>query len=264
VTFGYYHKTFANFTANDNQLVSPSDYSQYCVTAPLDPRLPNGGGNQICGLYDVSPVLFGKNRTVVKSAAHFGKQSQVYDGFDVTESARLPHGMQITGGLNVGRTKTAACFIVNSPGALRFCDIRPPFQPNVTFVGFAPLPWWGLLASATFRDYPGTQITATQNYTNAEILQSLGRNLSSGVNGTVNVALIQPGTMFGPRQRQLDFRISKRFRFGDTRLMGNMDVFNIFNQTGINTINTTFGPSWQRPTLLQQGRYVKLSAQFDF
>jgi hypothetical protein len=36
------------------------------------------------------------------------------------------------------------------------------------------------------------------------------------------------------------------------------------NGTGISTINTTFGPNWQRPTLLQLGRYAKLSAQIDF
>ena len=36
----------------------------------------------------------------------------------------------------------------------------------------------------------------------AEIFPSLQRNLASGANGTVNVALIEPGTMFGPRQRQ--------------------------------------------------------------
>ena len=37
----------------DNILVSPSDFSTYCVTAPLDPRLPGRGGYQICGMADV-------------------------------------------------------------------------------------------------------------------------------------------------------------------------------------------------------------------
>jgi hypothetical protein len=118
--------------------------------------------------------------------------------------------------------------------------------------------------SATYRNFPGAQITATQQYSNAEILPSLKRNLSSGVNGTVNVELIQPGTMYGPRQQQLDFRLSKRLRFGRRRIAGNLDMHNLMNWTGISTINTTFGPNWQRPTLLQLGRYAKLSAQIDF
>jgi hypothetical protein len=263
VTAGYYRRSFNNFTANDNLLVTPADFSHYCVTAPGDPRLPGGGGQQICGLYDVSPALFGRNQTVVRDAAHYGTQSQIYDGFDLTENIRLPGGATISGGLNMGRTKTSACFTVDSPGALLFCEVNPPFQPNMTFTGFTPLPA-GFVASATYRDYPGTQLTATRQTTNAEVAPSLGRNLSNGVNGTVQVPLIEPGTMFGPRLRQLDLRLSKRLRLGARRFIGNIDVFNLLNATGINTWNLNYGPNWQQPALLQQGRYVKLSGQFDF
>jgi hypothetical protein len=212
----------------------------------------------------VSPALFGRNQTVVRNASHYGNQSQVYDGFDLTENIRLPSGATISGGLNWGRTKTNICFVVDSPGALQFCEVAPPFLPNASFVGFVPLPWWGLLTSATYRNYPGPQITATRQTTNAEIAPSLGRNLSSGVNGTANVELIQPGSVYAPRQQQVDFRISKRFRFGRNRLMANVDVFNVFNAAGTTTLNTTYGPNWQRPLLLQLGRFVKLSGQFDF
>jgi hypothetical protein len=266
VTAGYYRRSFSNFSSNDNQLVTPADYSQYCITAPVDARLPGGGGNQICGLYDISPALFGRNQAVVRSAEHYGQQSQVYNGVDLTENIRLKNGATISGGVNFGRTATNTCFVVDSPQALRFCDIRPSFKAlvNATFVAFYPMPWWGLLTSATYRDYPGPEIAATHLVRNAEIAPSLGRNLSNGANGTVNVALIQPGTMYGPRQRQFDFRISKRVRFGRARFMGNMDIFNLLNTTATNTLNNTFGPNWQRPNLLQQGRYVKLNVQIDF
>jgi hypothetical protein len=264
VTFGYYHRNYDKFIVNDNVLVQPSDFSSYCVTAPVDSRLPGGGGNQICGLYDVSPALFGRTLTVVRAEHHFGKQDSVYDGFDITETLRLPGGGQISGGVNWGRTVTSACFVVDSPGALRFCEVKPPFQPNLQFITFVPLPWWGLITSATYRDYPPTQITANHTFTNAQIAPSLGRNLSNGVNGTVSVNLVEPGTMFAPRPRQLDFRISKQARFGNRRIMGSIDFFNLFNSAGITTLNNNFGAQWQRPSVLQQGRYFKLSTQFDF
>jgi hypothetical protein len=274
VTVAYFHKSFSNFRVNDNQFVTPADFSTYCVTAPVDSRLPDGGGYRICGLYDISPALFGRNQALVSAASNYGKQSAIYDGVDLTESIRLPMGATISGGLNWGRTKTNRCFVVDSPGELRFCEVTPPFRPTATFAGFVPLPWWGLLTSATYRNYPGPHITATRTTPNAEIAPSLGRNLSNGVNGTVNIELIEPGTMYGKNAQQLDFRVSKRFRFGRYRAMANFDVFNIFNAAGLDagggasglasSLNTTYGPNWLRPNLLQFGRWVKFSGQFDF
>jgi hypothetical protein len=95
-------------------------------------------------------------------------------------------------------------------------------------------------------------------------MPSLGRNLASGVNGTANVELIAPNTKFGPRQRQLDARVSKRLKFGKYRVVANVDVFNLLNVNSAETVVTTYGPNWQRPTQLQQGRYLKLSGLLEF
>ncbi|MEO5740535.1 MAG: hypothetical protein ABIS29_08075, partial [Vicinamibacterales bacterium] len=155
------------------------------------------------------------------------------------------------------------CFVVDSPGALRFCDSTTPLLQYYTFTGFVPLPW-GMVTGAVYRDLPGPQITATRNYANAEIAPSLGRNLSNGANGTVNIQLIEPGTMYGKRQRQLDVRLSKRLRLGRIRLTGNLDVSNILNGSSVTALNTTFGPNWQVPSAIQFGRFAKLGAQLDF
>ena len=264
MTAGFYRNHFYNFTVTDNTLAMPSDYSQYSVTAPLDSRLPNGGGYTISGLYDISQALASKSQNVVTPASKFGNRIDVYEGFDVTEEARLPNGVSISGGMNIGRSRSNTCFVVDSPGALRFCDTRPPLQPNFSFVSVLPLPWYGFTTSFTFRDYPGYQITATQQYTSAEIKPSLQRDLASGANGVVNVQLIEPGTMYGPRQRQVDLRLSKRLRFGSRRLSANLDISNLFNGSTATAVNTTFGTSWLRPTSFQKGRWAKIGAQFDF
>ena len=120
------------------------------------------------------------------------------------------------------------------------------------------------MTGVVYRDLPGPQITATRNYTNTEIAPSLGRSLSNGANGTVNVQLIEPGTMYGRRQRQLDVRISKRLRIGRTRLTGNLDVSNILNGSSVTALNTTYGQNWQVPSAIQFGRFAKLGAQLDF
>ena len=83
-------------------------------------------------------------------------------------------------------------------------------------------------------------------------------------NGTVNVALIKPGTMYGVRQRQVDIRFSKRLRINRVRLTGNQDVYNLLNGSAVDSQNNTFGPNWLKPTNFQLGRFIKLGAQYDF
>ena len=261
LTAGYYHKVFTGFTVTDNLLVGPSNYSEYCVPAPADSRLPDGGGNRICGLYDISPALFGQTQNLVRPEPG---HSTGYDGYDILQSVRLPNGASISGGINIQRTTNNTCVVVDSPEALRFCDDKAPFTPNATYVGFVPLPWWGLLTSATYRDYPGAVIQASYQATNAQIAPSLGRNLASGATGTATFQLIAPNSVFGKRQRQLDARVSKRFRWGGRRALLNFDVFNLLNVNSAEYMVTTYGPNWLRPTQLQQGRYVKLSGQLDF
>ena len=44
VEVGFIHREFFGFTVTDNLAVAPTDYDQFIVTAPADPRLPDGGG----------------------------------------------------------------------------------------------------------------------------------------------------------------------------------------------------------------------------
>jgi hypothetical protein len=238
--------------------VTPADYSPYCITAPVDSRLPGGGGNQICGLYDISQALFGRSENLIIPVDN----SNAYDGFDFLQSVGLKRAT-ISGGINIQRTTNNSCVLIDSPD-LRFCDDKAPFVANGTYIGFVPLPWLGLSTSATYRDYPGTNITATYQARNAEIAPTLGRNLASGASGTANIQLIAPNTMFGQRQRQVDFRVSKRTTFGRYRTTVSVDITNLMNSNSAVNVNRTYGPDWRRPVELQQGRYLQLTAQWDF
>ena len=78
-------------------------FERSCVVAPLDPKLPGGGGNRICGFYDVSVAKIGDTNNLITAADRFGRQEDVFDGFDMTVNARLPRGMFVNGGVGVGR-----------------------------------------------------------------------------------------------------------------------------------------------------------------
>jgi hypothetical protein len=131
VDVGYYRRTRGNFRVTDNLFVTPEDFNEFCVTAPVDSRLPDGGGYQVCGLYDIVPTQFGRNDNVITLSKNFGKQSEVYDGVDIAARVRLPGGLMVQGGTSTGRIKTNTCFAIDSPQALLNCDVAPPFLTQI-------------------------------------------------------------------------------------------------------------------------------------
>ena len=178
-------------------------------------------------------------------------------------NARFSNGAIIAGGTNTERTRTNTCYAMSDPSLSAigldtprteaYCDVRPPFQTQYKFYGSYPLPWFGLSASATFQSQPGPMITASYTARNSEIAPSLGRNLSSGANGTATVQLVPNGTLYGDRLNQVDFRLAKTFTVSRGRLQTVFDLYNLFNDNPVISMNNTFGSAWQRPTVIQVG-----------
>ena len=273
VSANYFRRWWGNLNVTQNRATAPTDYDDYCITAPVDARLPGGGGNQICGLYDVTPAKFGLTDNLITFTDNFGKETKHYDGVDLNISARFPNGAMVAGGTNTERTTTNTCYAIDDPSLSaissstsrteEFCDIRPPFLTQYKFYGSYPLVW-GLSASATFQSTPGPMIQATYTARNSEIAPSLGRNLSAGANGTATVNLIPDGTLYGERLNQVDFRLMKTFEVSTKRLQAQFDIYNLFNDNPVISMNNSYGPAWQRPTVIQVGRLLKFGVQVNF
>jgi hypothetical protein len=281
VKVGYYRNWDGNLTVTDNLEVQPSNFNTYCVTAPTDSRLPNGGGYQICGLANESRAVFGRSNTVVENVAKFGEYKRVSDFVAINMTSRFGRGIQLGGGVDTGRTLSDRCVQVDSPQQLKFdgtaaaptyCRIETPFSAltQLKLYGAYPLPYQ-FMVSGVLQNLPGTQILAIWAAPNSAVAPSLGRNLSScpadtgACAATVNIPLVQPQTMFEDRRTQLDFRLSRRFRFGGRyNFDASMDIYNVLNSSAIISLSNTFGPTWQQPTAVLDARMFQLNGRFTF
>jgi len=267
VSAGYYRNWFGNFRVTDNLAVSPSDYDQYCIKAPSDSRLPGGGGQQICGLYDVTPTKFGLSNNLVTKASSFGKQRRVNDFLNLTFTGRVGSRLDVGGGIDTGRSLTERCFVVDSPQELRDCKVVTPFgaQTQLKLHGSYRLPG-EVFVSGVFQNMSGPEIDASYSATNAEIAPTLGRNLAGNARtAPVAANLVPLGTMFEGRITRLDARISKRLAITRRlRADGYVDAYNILNGSGILTGTNVYGPRWLVPTTIVEGRLVQFGANITF
>jgi hypothetical protein len=275
VELTYARRIYGNFVVTDNRAVGPQDYDPYTITAPVDPRLPDGGGYQVTGLYDIKPEKFGLVDNFVTDASRFGKQTEHYNGVDISVNLRPTNGLTIQGGYSAGRSSTDACDVtpkMDDPSP-RFCHLETPFHTNLMGLIAYTIPRIDLQVGGTFvsKPYQGVNVPSISSQSlaanwvvsNALIAPSLGRNLAGGAaNATVN--LVEPGTLYGDRLNLLDVRVAKRFTFGPRAVTLGLDVFNLLNSSAVLTYNQTYGVTWLTPQSILVARFAKVSAQYDF
>ena len=237
-------------------------------------------------------------------ASHYGKQQQVNNFFNVTINTHLRSGVQFGGGVDTGRTMTDNCFVVDSPGIAAaaltsaqtattvsgistaspttpqntttingkgICHVVTPFrgQTQLKLNGAVPLPY-DFVVSGIYQDISGPNIVAAYSASNQEIASSLGRNLAAcgtrvPCTAAATVPLVAPGNLYDHRIRRLDVRFTKLIRLNQRlRMQGNLDIYNVFNGSGVVQVNNAYGPQWRQPTEVQDPRILQFSAQILF
>jgi len=222
----------------------------------------------------------------------YGKQEDYWNGVDATVNMRFGEGGLLSGGLSVGRTVSDTCYLSDKPQVsataipntvglpagstisrdASFCNNTPPWAQGtqVKFMAVYPLPW-EIQTSAIYQNSAGVPITATYTATNAQIAQSLGRNLGScrgaaTCNGNLAIELLPYNTVFEPRLQQIDLRFSRLFRLGgNSRIRAGLDIYNVFNASNVLSMNTTYGATgWMDVRQILGGRLMRVGAQLDF
>jgi hypothetical protein len=277
---GYSRRWFGNFFATQNTAVTNASYTPYCIGVPTGASvtgvsLPGSGGSQ-CGFFDlIRPTTA---ISLIQKADNFGKVQDVYDGIDFDANARLGKGLLVNGGVSWGRERFNICdfkdnvaitsvgvgsLSVNTPHTDAYCDVHPPFQPNVKGQLTYPFPW-GIGGSISFQSLPGAQVVANYPLTNATPGLTLGRTFSSVA---PTVSMVQPGLLYLDRIYQTDVRFTKSIRYRATTIRPTVSIYNLFNANPTNTnaaFQTTYGASWLAPTVIMTPRFMDFGLQINF
>ena len=293
VEVGYVRRWLTNFYVTDNLIVGPSDFTQFSVVAPSGAacpacvNLPGGGGYTVSGLYDVNPTFFGRTNNLTNLASDYGKVSSVYNGVELSVSARIRGGLQLQAGSSIGSQAINSCDIrsklpelnaTNSPitGGVAYnplnpyCENAPGITNRMTALGTYTVPKVDVQVSGTLASSPGIPLAANYAYTGAQIAQFIGRS-AAGNPTNVTINLVKPGEVWGDRLNELNFRVGKNLRLGRNRGLIALDLYNALNRNSAITNNQTFNPNatsgstaWLAPTSVMTARIAKITVQWDF
>jgi hypothetical protein len=230
---GYYHRRYFDLTWVDNRAVggvNSGDWTPFTFTAPPDPRLNGGGGEQIT-LYNLNPALVGLKDNYLTNSSDF----RTYDGLEGTANFKLPKSAFLFTSVTAGKTHTYACTgggvnpaggSQDNPNNLRYCDQTTPFRYIYKLSGGVPLPL-KITISGNYQIYdaPGSGLFLTPPYFSAIYVvnaANAGRTVTGGQtsSGSISVNLLQPNTLYQDYYKIADVRFAKTMTIGKLRAGG--------------------------------------------
>lgn len=287
---GWFHRRFYNQEAQRNPALTQADWTSFQVANPI-------GNGEMITLFNLNPAKAGQYASSLVDV-NSDINRTIYDGFEVSFTARLPRRSTIFGGWTNDRVVTITCDQYD-PNKLRFCDqsgktfqefgktSTPPFRNDFKIAGNYPLKW-GFEVSAVFMSYAGkgNSYTAqdpslgvywsvpasvfpngqrTRVPTSAPILLAAGTQTQApGVN------LISPNTKFQNRWNQLDASTKRTFKVGSREFQGQFALFNLTNNNVVlqeiqtTSLVTGLSPTLGRPQNFLQGRMMRLALLVNF
>jgi hypothetical protein len=302
VTFN--HRSWGNLATTINRDLTPADFSPFVYNVPNDPKLGSNAGRALT-FYEVSPAKFNQFDNLYTLADKVGGASNNYKGVDFNVNARF-HSVVVQGGLSTGNVTEDDCGVVRAhpetyisyylgggtldafytflpvgiPGQWpqEFCHRESGWQTNFKGLATYTLPKVDVLLSGTIHSVPyaGSNFpaVASQSLSGTAFLLFSETSLGRPFSGALPVQffnIVEPGSMYGDRITGIDLRVGKNLRFGRTRTLVALDIFNLANSNAIDLYQTNYDPSFLRPTSLYlnplsitQARLFKISVQFDF
>ena len=196
LNIGYYRTSWGNPHVLANAAVTPADFDPYCITAPVDPRLGDTSGRQVCGLYDLTFAgrLKGTRSVWMRTEdveGVTGERTDVYNGVDIGMNWRFAQGGLLMGGVAIGRSVTDDCYANDFPNITSniitlvptavgnrdddYCRVASPIWSGigsqVKLQVVYPLPY-KFESAGRYKNLPGIPLLATVIVPNSAIAPS--------------------------------------------------------------------------------------------
>jgi hypothetical protein len=273
-----YKRTIHEIQLTDRSFITTADYTPFQVRMPADiSRDPDVAAvldpNEMITVYNLLQAknsVFGQG--LVDRSANADRS--LYTGFETSFSTRLPGGAMMFGSWTAEKNTSVFCESDDNPNGPpradlyqgrnvaaggRFCDQRNfdmPFLHEFKLAGNYTLPL-GVDIGAVVQSFSGLErviqwAPAANLFPNGQRTQAQ------------TLILTPPGTLYGERWDQLDVNFKKNFRYGNKVHTFQLDVFNVFNNNSIRTMNDTIGASLGQVTAIMPGRFPRLAYQFKW
>ena len=277
VEVGYNRRWLTNFNNVDNVTNVASDFTQFSLPAPSDPRLPGGGGYVVPSLYNINPNVATLQNNVTALASDYGSETNTFNGMLLNLSARPRNGLVFQGGVSTGKTNMDYCSVRTVlPEALNisagltgvtdpYCNSTTGWITRYTGLGSYTLPKFDVLISGTFRSDQGAPLAANWAASNAVIQPVLGRPLSNAATERDDQPDYAWHAVRRPRQRgrrphREDPEVRPHAHQRRVRHLQHPEL------GGRLSYNQAFVPNgqWLTPTSVILPRFLKFSFQVDF
>ena len=264
VTGSWFHGSFHNLQTTINRSLSADrDYTPITVYNPLT-------GNAITAYSQIANLTAPTSNLDTFDP----EREQIYDSYNLEFRARLGRGAQLFGGTSIERELQVNCTAPDNANTRIFCNDKEngiPFKKNLKLSGTIPV-GWGITVSGVLQSNESPNSTRTMVLTrttrypaNCPSPCPAGQLIAPTLGQSSLTVAVEPArATFVERITQLDFKVSRTFKFGRATVLPTFEVFNVNNADTVITYvstNTLAGAGYLRPNSILQGRLFGVGVQ---
>jgi catechol 2,3-dioxygenase-like lactoylglutathione lyase family enzyme len=251
----FYYRANRDQIGDSNVLVPTSAYTAHEISVPDGPN-----GATTATLFNLDPSFVGLARNIRDNQPILDTD---YKGIEFTASKRFSRNWQMVAGLTLGRNEGGLAdeddvndpnFLVYDRGAIGN-DTRYGFRLSGSYL----MPG-GVSLAGSFVANDGYPFVSTYNVSRA-VAARQGIRLTRS---SQSVRLSRRGDERLPSVKMMDLRISRPIRFGDRRIVPQLDIFNITNAATVVNLQTAVGGAYLNPREILSPRIIRIGFSLDF